>query len=69
MLSGRSCGAMQTSRPLYEAVIQLESEGLSVVERHMDTADIALSMSTCIYLYSDNTQGVSHSLDGPDLCY
>lgn len=63
VVSSRSEGAIQTSRQLYEAVIQLESEGLTVVEQKMDVADIALSMSTCICLYTDNSQGVSTTLN------
>ena len=67
MLSSRSDGAVQSSRQLYEASIRLESEGLTVVERQMETADIALSMSTCICLYTDTSSGVSGGLSMPKI--
>ncbi|KAK9831272.1 hypothetical protein WJX74_010077 [Apatococcus lobatus] len=47
----QSSDLLQKRRPLYEAVLRLESSGISIVERALRGPDIALTPDTCLCIW------------------
>lgn len=44
---------IRTRRSLYEALLQLEQQGVVVVERALSHVDVALSPSTCLCIWTE----------------
>lgn len=63
VVSSRRTGAIAQTRSLYESILHLERKGLTVIERHMEHADMALSPSTCLcifnHTYDPQVKGIS----------
>ena len=53
VLSPSQDSEIRRRRKLYEAILQLERGGATVLEQELRAPDIALSASTCLYLCTE----------------
>jgi hypothetical protein len=58
VVTSRPGSLLRTRRALYEAVLTMERDGAVVVERRMALADVALSPSACLVVWTDDALGV-----------
>ena len=53
--NNRRDSQIQGRRALYEAILLLEREGATVVERDLGFADLCLSPSTCLCVWTEHS--------------